>query len=173
MATHQNVLGLTLDLKHTYSTHIRSISVHAHNPLHIIKGLTAPGWGKQKKTHMTTYNAVMRPALEYASSIWSPLASSSSITKLQVNSSHHWELPHDAHKTQTTTYVWRNTHPSHTQALTVQRLTIQTKNTTTITSLRQTYNMLQHSKVQNTNIFKKAVTQQTFPQTPTQSLQQT
>ena len=33
---------------------------------------------------MVTYKAVMRPALEYASSIWSPLASSASINKLQV-----------------------------------------------------------------------------------------
>ena len=33
---------------------------------------------------MATYKAVMRPALEYASSIWSPLASSASINKLQV-----------------------------------------------------------------------------------------
>ena len=33
---------------------------------------------------MSTYKAVMRPALEYASSIWSPLASSTSINKLKV-----------------------------------------------------------------------------------------
>ena len=33
---------------------------------------------------MTTYKAVMRPALQYASSIWSPLASLTSINKLQV-----------------------------------------------------------------------------------------
>ena len=33
---------------------------------------------------MATYKAVMRPALEYASSIWSPLASSTSINKLHV-----------------------------------------------------------------------------------------
>ena len=33
---------------------------------------------------MATYKAVMRPALRYASSIWSPLASSNSIKKLQV-----------------------------------------------------------------------------------------
>ena len=33
---------------------------------------------------MATYKAVMRPALEYASSIWSPLVSSTSINKLQV-----------------------------------------------------------------------------------------
>ena len=33
---------------------------------------------------MVTYKAVMRPALEYASSVWSPIASSTSINKLQV-----------------------------------------------------------------------------------------
>ena len=33
---------------------------------------------------MATYKAVMKSALEYASSIWSPLASSTSIDKLQV-----------------------------------------------------------------------------------------
>ena len=33
---------------------------------------------------MATYKAVMRPALEYASSVWSPIASSTSIDKLQV-----------------------------------------------------------------------------------------
>ena len=33
MATNANVLGLTLDQKLTYSTHIHNISVQAHNPL--------------------------------------------------------------------------------------------------------------------------------------------
>ena len=84
MATHPKVLGLTLDPKLTYSTHIHNISVQAHKPLQIIKALTATGWGKQKETLMATYKAVMRPALEYASSGWSPIASSTSINKLQV-----------------------------------------------------------------------------------------
>ena len=84
MATHPKVLGLTLDPKLTYSTHIHNISVQAHTPLQIIKALTATGWGKQKETLMATYKAVMRPALEYASSVWSPIASSTSINKLQV-----------------------------------------------------------------------------------------
>ena len=48
----------------------------------MIKALTATGWGKQKETLMATYKAVMIPALEYASSIWSPLASPTSINKL-------------------------------------------------------------------------------------------
>ena len=84
MAMHPKVLGLTLDPKLTYSTHIHNISVQAHKPLQIIKALTATGWGKQKETLMATYKAVMRPALEYASSVWSPIASSTSINKLQV-----------------------------------------------------------------------------------------
>ena len=81
MATHPKVLDHTLNPKLTYSTHIHNISVHAHKPLQIIKALTATGWGKQKETLMATYKAVMRPALEYASSVWSPLASSISINK--------------------------------------------------------------------------------------------
>ena len=84
MATHPKVLGLTLDPKLTYSTHIHNISVQAHKPLQIIKTLTATGWGKQKETLMAAYKTVMRPALEYASSVWSPIASSTSINKLQV-----------------------------------------------------------------------------------------
>ena len=50
----------------------------------MIKALTSKGCGKQKETLMATYKAVMRPALQYASSIWSLLASSTSINKLQV-----------------------------------------------------------------------------------------
>ena len=82
MATYPKVLGLTLDPKLTYSTHIHYISVQSQKPLQMIKSLTATGWGKQKETLMATYKAVMRPVLEYASSIWSPLASSTSINKL-------------------------------------------------------------------------------------------
>ena len=84
MATHPKVLGLTLDPKLTYSTHIHNISVQAHKSLQMLKVLTATGYCKQKDTLMATYKAVMRPALEYASSIWSPLASLTSINKLQV-----------------------------------------------------------------------------------------
>ena len=69
MAMHPKVLGLTVDPQFAYSTHIHNISVHAHKS--IIKALTATGWGTQKQTFMATYKVVMRPSLEYASSIWS------------------------------------------------------------------------------------------------------
>ena len=84
MATHLKLLGLTLDSKLTYSTPIHNISAHAHTTLQIIKELRTTGWGKQKEILMVAYKAVLRPALEYASSIWSPLASSTSISILQV-----------------------------------------------------------------------------------------
>ena len=64
-------------------THIHNISVQAHKPLQILKALTATEWGKQKETLMATYKVVMRQALEYASSVWLPIASSTSINKLQ------------------------------------------------------------------------------------------
>ena len=100
-ATHPKVLGLTFDPKLTYSTHIHTISVQVHKPLQIIKTLTATGWGKQKETLMATYKAVMRPAVGYASSVWSPIASTTSINKLKVMQNwEHWVLPQDAHKTQ-------------------------------------------------------------------------
>ena len=82
--TRSNVLGINLYTKLTYSTHIYDISVQAHKPLQLIKSFTVTVWGKQKETLMATYKSVMRPTLEYVSSIWSPLASSTSINKLQV-----------------------------------------------------------------------------------------
>ena len=80
MATHPKVL----DPKLTCSTHIHTISANSHKPLQIITTLTATSWCKQKETFMVTYKASIRPDLEYASFIWSPLASSTSIYKLQV-----------------------------------------------------------------------------------------
>ena len=72
MTTYPKVLALTLDPMLTYSTHIHIISVHTHKPLLFIKALTATGWGKQRETLMATCKAVVGPALEYDSSVWSP-----------------------------------------------------------------------------------------------------
>ena len=107
MATHPKVMGLTLDPKLTYSTPIHNIPVHVHKPLQnlIIKALTAMGWDKQNETLMATYKSVMRPALEYASSIGSPLASSTSINKLQVMQNAALSTATDALKTQTYTII--------------------------------------------------------------------
>ena len=66
MTTHPKVLGFTLNPKLTY---IHNISIHAHKPPKIIKALTTTGWCKQKEVLLSTYKAVMKLALDYASSI--------------------------------------------------------------------------------------------------------
>ena len=84
MALHPKVLGLTLDPKLIYNAHIQNITTHAQKLLQVIKALTGTTWSKQKETLVATFKAVMRPTLEYASSIWSLIASPTSINKLQV-----------------------------------------------------------------------------------------
>ena len=78
MALHPKVLGLTLDPKLTYNAHIQNIATHALKPLQVIKALTGTTWGKQKEMLVATHKAVMRPSLEYASSIWLLLLSTHS-----------------------------------------------------------------------------------------------
>ena len=168
--THGNATkgsGSYLDQKLTYNTHIHNISVHAHKPLQIIKTLTATGWGKQKETLIVTYKAVMRLVLEYVSSIWSPLVSSTSINKLQV-------MQNAALRTATGCTQNTNIQHMHDETLTLpihghlQLHTSQYK--------RKTHPLHQLTTYFNTPRLKTlfsttAATQQTFPQTPTQSLQ--
>ena len=78
------ILGLTFDPKLTYNSHIRKTSDKAINTLKLLKALTSTKWGKQKETIVATYKAITRPILEYASTIWSPIASTTGITKLQT-----------------------------------------------------------------------------------------
>ena len=174
MATHPKVLSLTLDPKLTYSTHIHNISVQAHKPLQIINALTATGWGKQKETLMATYKAVMRPALEYVSSVWSPIASSTSIKKLQV-------MQNAALRTATGCTQDTNIQHLHDETLT---LPIHEHLQLHASQYKQkiqhpSHPLHKHTTYFNTPRLKKtlflttAATQQTFPQTPTQSLQQT
>ena len=145
MAMPPKVLGLTLDPKLTYSTHIHNISVQAHKPLQIIKALTATGWGKQKETLMATYKAVMRPALEYASSVWSPIASSTSINKLQV-------MQNAALRTATGCTQDTNIQHLHDETLTLpihEHLQLHASQYKQKTQ-HPSHNIFQHSKAKNT-----------------------
>ena len=174
MATHPKVLGLTLDPKLTYSTHIHNISVQAHKPLQMIKSLTATGWGKQKETLMATYKAVMRPVLEYASSIWSPLASSTSINKLQV-------MQNAALRNATGCTQDTNIQHLHDEILILpihEHLQLYASQYKQKHNIHHThYRNIQHTstlpRLKNKLPLTTAAIQQTFHQTPTQSLQQT
>ena len=78
---------------------------------------------------MATYKVVMRPALEYASSVWSPIASSASIGKLQVMQGA--ALGAAAGCTRDATYgicMTRHSRP-HARAPAAPRLTVQAENT--------------------------------------------
>ena len=66
------------------NAHIQNRATHAQKPLQVTIALTDTTWGKQKGTLVATYKAVMSPTLEYAPSIWSPMASPTSMNKLQV-----------------------------------------------------------------------------------------
>jgi hypothetical protein len=78
------ILGVTFDTKHTYSTHINNTCTKARKTINILKALQATHWGKQKETLLNTYKTITRPILEYASTIWSPIASHTNINKLQI-----------------------------------------------------------------------------------------
>ena len=157
MAMHPMVLGLTVDPNLTYNTHIHNISVHVHMPLQIIKVLTATGWCKQKETFMATYKAVMRrPALEYASFIWSPLSGSASMNKLQVMQNAAWRTVSGCTQTHN---ICMTKHPYFPYA-------IQTENTNIhhipYTNIHHTSTLSGLKTLSSTT----AAAQQTFPHTP-------
>ena len=121
--------------------------MHPERELQRGRGPVSTGWGKQKETLLAIYKAVMRPALEYVSSIWLTLASSTSINKLQVMQNA--TLRTATGCIQDTKHT--RSHTSHTRTPTAPCVTIQAENTTSITPLTQTYNILQHSNAKKTH----------------------
>jgi hypothetical protein len=81
---HPKILGLNFDPKLNYGEHIDKTKEKAGKTLNILKALTSTNWGKQKETIITTYKTMTRPNLEYASTIWSPIAANTNINKLQI-----------------------------------------------------------------------------------------
>ena len=122
---------------------------------------------------MTTYKAVMRPALEYTSSIWSPLASSISIKKRQV-------MQNAALRTATGCTQDTNIQHMHDETLILlihEHLLLRASQYKHKTQ-HPSHPLYKHTTYFNTPRLKTlflttAATQQTFPQTTTQSLQQT
>ena len=120
---------------------------------------------------MATYKAVVRPALEYAFSIWSPLASSTSINKLQV-------MQNAVLRTATGCTQDTNIQHMHDKTLKLpihEHLQLHASqykhNIHHIISPTQSYFIT--PRLTNILFSTTASTQQPFPQTPTQLLQQT
>ena len=101
---------------------------------------------------MATYKAVMRPALEYASSIWPPLAYSTSINKLQV-------MQNAALRTATGCTQDTNIQHLHDETLifpytsTYSSTPHNTNIKHIIHHIRYTHNILHHSNAQKPTIF--------------------
>jgi hypothetical protein len=81
---HPKILGLTLDPKLTYNKHIQNTKTKAQKTLNIYKALTGTSWGKHKETITHTYKSITRPIMEYASTIWGPIATHTNHNKLQT-----------------------------------------------------------------------------------------
>ena len=52
--------------------------------LNILKALTSIKWGKQKELIVSTFEAITRPILKYANTIWNTIISNTNIKKLQT-----------------------------------------------------------------------------------------
>src|ERR1700730_4180582 len=81
---HPKILGVTFDPILTFNEHTNNIKTAASKSKNILKSLNATTWGKQKETLVATYSAITRPILEYASTVWSPIISNTSMQKLQT-----------------------------------------------------------------------------------------
>jgi len=78
------ILGVTFDPLLKFHTHCSKIAEKAKTTINILKSLTTTKWGKSKETISSTYKAITRPILEYASPTWSTLISDTSLTKLST-----------------------------------------------------------------------------------------
>ena len=77
-------LGLHLDPKLTFNRHIEQTKEKASKTINMLKALTTKKWGKDKETIVATYKAITRPQLEYASTVWSPIISTTNMNELQT-----------------------------------------------------------------------------------------
>ena len=78
------ILGVTFDTSFSFTPHVKSISSKVTSRLRILKCLAGTSWGHQKENLLTTYNAILKPIITYASPVWFPNTCNSNILKLQT-----------------------------------------------------------------------------------------
>lgn len=71
-------------MKLNFSSHIETVLTKAKNALNLLKAISSKEWGKHKETIVATYKTILRPHLEYASTIWAPILSETNLKKLQT-----------------------------------------------------------------------------------------
>ena len=144
MAIHPKVLGLTLNPKLTYRTHIHNISVKAHKPLQMIKPFTAKD-GVKRRRHSwlpisQSWDRLWIMPLPYGRLLHPQPA----LTNCKSCRMQHWELPQDAYKTQTYNIcMTKHSYFPYTSTCSPRRHNANTKNNIHHTPYT---NILQHSK---------------------------
>ncbi|XP_053960591.1 uncharacterized protein LOC128864859, partial [Anastrepha ludens] len=78
------ILGVTFDSLLSFSAHTTGIATKVQNRNKVLKSLAGSTCGKDKEMLPSTFKAIGRPVLNYASPVWSPGTSDSQWTKLQT-----------------------------------------------------------------------------------------
>ena len=69
--------------KLTFAEHVKNTEDTSKKALKLVKALSGTTWGQQKETLVNTYKQYVRPVIEYASPVWSPIVSDTNLQKLQ------------------------------------------------------------------------------------------
>ncbi|GBN00794.1 hypothetical protein AVEN_86451-1 [Araneus ventricosus] len=84
---HPKYLGFILDPEFTSSKHISHITLKARKHFNILKYITSRDWGADATTLRTSFQALIRPILEYGFPIYC-CASKSNLGKVQLSATH-------------------------------------------------------------------------------------
>ena len=77
------ILGVTFDTMFTFSEHAKTTANKVSQRNNILKALAGTNWGQSKETILSTYKAIGRSCINYASPIYTPNLKDSNLLKLQ------------------------------------------------------------------------------------------
>ena len=77
------ILGVTFDPHAHYHAHVQRKVKEGHQKLRILRSLAGASWGCSKETLTRTYKSHVESSLFYASAVWGPNISTSSVNQLQ------------------------------------------------------------------------------------------
>ena len=78
------ILGVTFDTAYTFTPHCKNSATKAKGRVNIMKALSGTSWGQSKETLLITFQAIVRPVLEYAAPVWAPTIVDTNINRLQT-----------------------------------------------------------------------------------------
>ena len=77
------ILGVTFDPLLNFKNHAANIKAKVNKRTNILKALAGSSWGKEKEVLKTTYTAISKSVLNYATPIWTPTLSETNWSELQ------------------------------------------------------------------------------------------